>query len=898
MPTTRFDKDSIKASIIGKLQRYNGRTLEEASNAQIYRALASTVRDQIMQKWMISREERKHNNNKRLYYLSVEFLMGRSLYTNILNLCATKEYKAAIDELGIDIDAVLKEEPEPALGNGGLGRLAACFMDSLASLDLPAMGCSIRYEYGLFRQKIVDGQQVELPDYWLGNGNVWEMPVMEDACEVHFNGHVDMVEEQGRLVFKHVGYNTVEAVPYDMPLVGYDTSTVNSLRLWSARSPKRMDLGSFGRGQYVQATEEKELAEAISNILYPEDNHYEGKLLRLKQQYFFTSATLQYMLRDFKKLHGTQWHLLPEKVCVHVNDTHPGLAIPELMRLLIDEEGLGWDEAQAIVSKTIAYTNHTIMAEALEKWPEDMVKSLLPRIYQILVEMNRRLCARLWNHFPGQAERVGKMAIISYGYIHMANLCVAMTFNTNGVSQLHGDILKAETFHDFNLVMPEKFSAITNGITHRRWLMACNPELTDLICQAIGTDWIKDTQQLQLLKPYADDAAFREQFAKVKQHNKERLARFLKAHQGTDVDPSYIFDAQSKRLHEYKRQMLNALHCLVLYNRIVNDPSFTMQPRTFIFGSKAAPGYNRAKQIIRFINALSRLIDKHPRARTMLQVVFLENYDVSSAQILIPATEVSEQLSTASKEASGTGNMKYMMNGAVTIGTMDGANVEISEQVGMDNIYIFGMRSDTVLDMYRERSYNPMSIFETNAELRQALTQMIDGTVMPEAPGALQDLYHSLLIGDYGSMGDPYFVLKDFGSYSMAQRRIDADYADRDKWNRMAVINTAMSGVFSTDRTIREYNDTIWHLQPLKQHSGTPQGALPLDPGRDAVPAPCEGTSSLSKPILAIFLGFFLVNSRACDLRPDIASSLSGLFRTRLRKRFRHPYLMQGRTIP
>ncbi len=488
------------------------------------------------------------------------------------------------------------------------------------------------------------------------------------------------------------------------------------------------------------------------------------------------------------------------------------------MRLLMDEKGLGWDEAMGIVSKTMAYTNHTIMAEALEKWPEDMVKTLLPRVYQILVEMNRRLCARLWNFFPGQAERVGKMAIISYGQIPMANLCVAMTFNTNGVSQLHGDILKAETFHDFYLVMPEKFSAITNGITHRRWLMSCNPKLTDLICEAIGTDWIKDTSLLSNLAPYADDAAFREKFAAIKRANKERFAKFVKHRQGAEIDPSFMFDAQSKRLHEYKRQMLNALHIQVLYNRIVNDPSFEMEPRCFIFGSKAAPGYNRAKLIIRYINALARLIDKHPRASKMLHVVFLVNYDVSSAQLLIPATEVSEQLSTASKEASGTGNMKYMMNGAVTIGTMDGANVEISQQVGMDNIYIFGMRSDTVLDMYRERTYNPMSIFETNAELRLALTQMIDGTVMPDAPGALQDLYHSLLIGDYGNMGDPYFVLKDFGSYSMAQRRIDADYANKDKWNRMAVINTAMSGVFSSDRTIREYNDTLWHLEPLKNH--------------------------------------------------------------------------------
>ncbi|MEE0323481.1 MAG: glycogen/starch/alpha-glucan phosphorylase [Christensenellales bacterium] len=817
MPTTSFDKDSIKASIIGKLQRYNGRTIEEASNGQIYRALASTVRDQIMQKWMISREERKTNNNKRLFYLSVEFLMGRSLYTNILNLVSLDAYKQALDELHIDVDKVLQEEPEPALGNGGLGRLAACFMDSLASLDLPAMGCSIRYEYGLFRQKIVDGQQVELPDYWLGNGNVWEMPVMEDACEVHFNGHVEMGNENGRTVFRHVGYNTVEAVPYDMPLVGYDTSTVNSLRLWSARAPKRIDLSDFNHGHYVQASEEKELAEAISNILYPEDNHYEGKLLRLKQQYFFTSATLQYILKDFKKLNGTNWSKLPEKVVIHINDTHPGLAIPELMRLLMDEESLGWDEAQQIVSRTMAYTNHTIMAEALEKWPEDMVKSLLPRIYQILVEMNKRLCARLWNFFPGEAERVGRMAIIAYGYIHMANLCVAMTFSTNGVSKLHGDILKQETFHDFYLVMPEKFSAITNGITHRRWLMACNPELTKLICDTIGTDWVKDPELLHDLAPYADDAAFREQFEKIKHNNKVRLSNFLKEHQGAIVDPNFIFDAQSKRLHEYKRQMLNALHILVLYNRIVNDPSFTMQPRVFIFGSKAAPGYNRAKLIIRFINGLSALIAKHPRASKMLQVVFLENYDVSSAQLLIPATEISEQISTASKEASGTGNMKYMMNGAITIGTMDGANVEISEQVGMDNIYIFGMRSDTVLDMYRERNYNPMTIFETNQELRLALTQMIDGTVLPDAPSALQDLYHSLLIGDWGNMADPFFVLKDFGSYSMAQRRIDADYADRDKWNRMAVINTAMSGVFCSDRTIREYNDTIWHLDPLKR---------------------------------------------------------------------------------
>ncbi|MBQ6175328.1 MAG: glycogen/starch/alpha-glucan phosphorylase [Clostridia bacterium] len=818
MPTTRFDKESIKQSIIGKLQRYNGRSIQDATEQQIYKAVASTVRDQIMQKYTAAREERKVSQAKRLYYLSVEFLMGRSMYCNMLNLVSTKEYREALSELGVDIDRVLKEEPEPGLGNGGLGRLAACFLDSLSSLDLPAMGCTIRYEYGLFRQKIVDGQQVELPDSWLDNGNVWEMAVMEDACEVHFGGHVDVEkDENDEPHFIHRDYYTVEAVPYDMPIVGYDTSTVNTLRMWSARSPKRLDLTSFGQGKYAQASEEIELAEVISKVLYPEDNHYEGKMLRLKQHYFFTSATLQYIIRDFKKQYGNDFSLLPEKVVIHINDTHPGMAIPELMRLLIDQEGLGWDEAEAITRRTVAYTNHTIMAEALEKWPEAMVKQQLPRIYQILEEMNRRLCAKLWDFFPGEWERIANMAIISYGQVHMANLCVAESFSVNGVSKLHGDILKADTFHDFNLVMPEKFSAVTNGITHRRWLMSCNPKLTDLICDAIGTAWIREPERLSELRPFADDKAFREKFAAVKLENKKRLAKLVKDRQNIDVDPTFMFDAQSKRLHEYKRQTMNALHILVLYNRIVNDPTFEMQPRVFFFGAKASPGYYRAKQTIRFINAISRLVAAHPRASKMLQVVFLENYDVSTAEVLIPAAEVSEQISTASKEASGTGCMKYMMNGAITIGTMDGANVEMYEQVGQDNIYIFGMRADTVRNMYKENNYNPMTIFETNQEIRQAMTQMIDGTLFPDNTGVLQDLYHSLLLGGNGAMADSYFVLKDFGSYSMAQRRLVADYADFDKWQKMAVINTAMSGVFSSDRTIREYNDWIWHLEPLKR---------------------------------------------------------------------------------
>ena len=815
MPATKFDKESIKSTIVGKVQRYNGLPIEEATNAQIYRALASTVRDQIMQKVVESREIRKKSKGKRLYYLSVEFLMGRSMYCNMLNLLSTKEYTEALQELGIDLREILKEEPEPGLGNGGLGRLAACFLDSLSSLNLPAMGCTIRYEYGLFRQKIVDGQQVELPDSWLDNGNAWETAVMEDTCEVHFGGHVEETVINGQQKFVTRDYYTVEAVPYDMPVVGYDAVTVNPLRMWSARSPKKLDLKDFSEGRYVQASEEIELAETISKVLYPEDRHYEGKMLRLKQHYFFTSASLQYILKEYKQTFGSDMSRLPEKVVIHINDTHPGMAIPELMRLLIDEEGLGWDEAMNITRQTIAYTNHTIMAEALEKWPVNMVQQLLPRCYQIICEMNRRLCERLWNFFPGDWDRIARMAIVSYDNVHMANMLVAMSYSVNGVSKLHGEILKEETFHDFNLVMPEKFSAITNGITHRRWLMSCNPELTGLINQTIGTDWIREPEKLSELRPYADDAAFREEFAKIKKHNKERLAKMLKERQNVDVDPSFMFDVQAKRLHEYKRQMLNALHILVLYNRIVNDESFTMQPRVFIFGAKASPGYTRAKQIIRMICALSRLIEKHPRARKMLQVVFLENYDVSSAEVLIPAAEVSEQLSTASKEASGTGNMKFMMNGAVTIGTLDGANVEISEQVGMDNIYIFGMRSNTVRDMYRENTYNPMTIYESNHEIREAMTQMIDGTLMPENPAALQELYHSLLLGSWGSIGDNYFVLKDYGSYSMAQKRLNADYGDQVKWQKMAVTNTAMSGIFSSDRTIREYNEKIWHLEPL-----------------------------------------------------------------------------------
>ena len=811
MPTTSFDVDSIKQSIVGKLQRYYGVTVPDATSQQLYRALASTVRDQIMQKWMICRKNRKYEDRKMVYYLSVEFLTGRSLNCNLINLCSQQDYMQALKELDIDVRRVLPEEPEPGLGNGGLGRLAACFLDSLSSLNIPAMGCTIRYEYGLFRQKLVEGQQVELPDNWLQNGNVWEIPATEDTCTVEFNGHIEEYEEDGRRIFKLVDTYQIDAVPYDMPVVGFGNDCVNTLRTWSARSRESIDLHHFGEGEYMKAMEEKQMAEVISKVLYPEDKHYEGKQLRLRQHYFFTSATLQYALKQFKKQYGANFDLLPDKCVFHINDTHPGLAIPEMMRLLIDQEGLSWEMAQRITNRCMAYTNHTVMQEALERWPIDMMKQTLPRIYMILEELNRRVCEEMFKSYPDQWERIGHMAIIGYGQVHMANLCVALSYSVNGVSQLHGKILQDSLFHDYYLIDPKKFTAITNGITHRRWLVAANPGLTSLIAEAIGPGFIKDAEKLNDLTPYADDAAFREKFDRVKQQNKNRLQQLVKDRQGIDIDTSFIFDTQAKRLHEYKRQMLNALHIQVLYNRIVDDPNFTMPPRLFLFGAKAAPGYMRAKQIIRYINALADLIDRHPRARQMLKIVYIENYDVSTAEVLIPASEISQQLSTAGKEASGTGNMKFMMNGAVTLGTMDGANVEIYDQVGIDNIYIFGMRADTVESMYAEHNYNPMSIYENNQEIRKAMTQWLDGTLFPNEPLAMQDLYHTLLMGDWGNMPDSYFVLKDFGSYSMANRRIMDDYQNRNKWLRMAVLNTAKSGYFSSDRTIREYNETIWH---------------------------------------------------------------------------------------
>ena len=813
MELKKKSAEQIKEELLEKLSTTFGCGIEEATDEEVYQALAMMVRDEVMQRRSISRGVRKQTGSKKVYYLSAEFLVGRALYNNMVNLVNEGNYLKALDELGIDKSVIFEEEPEPGLGNGGLGRLAACFLDSLTTLKLPAMGCSIRYEFGLFRQKLVDGYQVEVPDNWLDWGNVWEIPRPEQTVEVHFGGRVVPYDDHGRMRFAHENYTTVLAVPYDIPTLGYDTTMVNFLRVWSARSPKQIDMQSFNSGQYVKAMAERELAEVISKILYPNDDSYQGKELRLKQQYFFSSASVQYAVSDFLKVYGPNWSIFPDKVAIHINDTHPAVAIPELMRVLMDEHDLGWDEAEDICRRTFAYTNHTVLQEALERWPESLFAETLPRIYMILQEMNRRLCEKLWKSYPGQWERIGHMAILGYNQAHMANLCVAYAHSVNGVSAIHTDILKKQTFHDFYILEPQKFVSITNGITHRRWLIQCNPGLSSLIDEAIGDGWRKDMDQLIRLKSFADDAAFREKFAKIKAENKLRLAEHMRRQQGIEMNPDSLFDAQAKRLHEYKRQLMNALGILMRYNEIAANPDRTYLPRTYIFGAKAAPGYQRAKLTIKLINSIADMVRRHPVASKYIDVVFLENYSVSQAEVLMPAAELSEQISTAGKEASGTGNMKFMMNGAVTIGTMDGANCEIHDAVGAENIYIFGLTAEQVERGYS--SYRSYEIYETNPAIRKALEQLIDGTLCPEHPRMFQEIYHALLFGDGGGMADPYFVLKDLPQYMAAQKKIDGDYTDKDLWLRKAVLNTACSGGFSSDRTIREYNDKIWHLKPL-----------------------------------------------------------------------------------
>ena len=808
-------KQKIKSEISGKLRRYYAKTVETATAAQIYKACAFTVRDEIMEKWAKSREILENGHKKELYYLSFEFLMGRALGNNIMNIMQTDVYQAALADFGLDLNTVEDAENDAGLGNGGLGRLAACFLDSLSTLGLPAFGCGIRYEYGLFRQKIVDGYQIEMPDPWLEDGNVWEIERPEDSVEVHYNGRIEEYYEDNRLKFRHVDYNTVIGEPYDMPISGYDSELVNTLRLWRARSPQVINMSEFNRGDYAMAVKDKELAEVVSQVLYPEDNHYEGKLLRLKQQYFFVSATIQWIISKQKR-RGHSLHELPKYIQIHINDTHPTIAIPELMRILMDEEGFGWDEAWDITNKTFAYTNHTIMSEALEKWPVSMMETLLPRVVMIIKEIDRRQREFLTAKFGNDTGKIEYMAVISNGNVNMANLCLTACHSINGVAELHTQILKNETFKDYYIVYPEKFKNVTNGVTPRRWLLKSNPGLASLITDAIGDSWIKETCDLEMLEKFADDAAFRDKFAKIKHDNKVMLAKYIKEHNGIDVDPDSLFDVQIKRLHEYKRQLLKAMHIIYRYKMITENPSqASMMPETFIFGAKAAPGYYTAKLIIKLINNIAEVVNNDPRTKDILKVVFIENYSVSIAEKIIAAANLSEQISTASKEASGTGNMKLMLNGALTVGTMDGANVEIAERVGMDNIFIFGLSSQEVLNIYQSGHSGSPEVYSHNMVVKKIVDSFIDGTFSADKPDLFQDLYQDLVFGKSG-FADPYLLLRDFEPYLDAHHLIAKQFEQPDIWNKKAIINVSKAGFFSSDRSITDYNENIWHLEPIK----------------------------------------------------------------------------------
>ncbi len=807
-------KKQIKSNISGKLRRYYAKTVETATPEQIYKACAMTVRDEIMEEWAKSREILENGHKKELYYLSFEFLMGRALGNNIMNIMKTKAYTEALSELGLDLSQVEEVENDAGLGNGGLGRLAACFLDSLSTLELPAFGCGIRYEYGLFRQKIVDGYQIEMPDPWLEDGNAWEIERPEDSVEIHYNGRIEEYFEDNRMKFRHVDYNTVIGEPYDMPISGYDSKLVNTLRLWRARSPQVINMTEFNRGDYAMAVKDKELAEVVSQILYPEDNHYEGKLLRLKQQYFFVSATIQWIIAKQKR-RGHGLHELPKYVQIHINDTHPTIAIPEFMRIMVDEEGFGWDEAWNIAQQIFAYTNHTIMCEALEKWPVSMVESLLPRVAMIIKEIDRRQRIFLGERFGNDMGKIDYMSVISNGNVNMANLCLTACHSINGVAALHTEILKHETFHDYYSVYPEKFKNVTNGVTPRRWLLHANPELAALITDAIGDGWIKKTDDLDKLGAFADDSAFRDKFAKIKLDNKIKLAKYIKTANGIDVDPNSLYDVQIKRLHEYKRQLLKAMHIIYRYKMITENPEqASMLPETFIFGAKAAPGYHTAKLIIKLINNIAEVVNNDPRTKDILKVVFIENYSVSIAEKIVAAANLSEQISTASKEASGTGNMKLMLNGALTIGTLDGANVEIAERVGDDNIYIFGLTSQEVLNIYQSGHSGSAEIYSENMVIKAIVDSFIDGTFSKENQNLFQELYRELVFGRNG-FADQYLLLRDFSSYLDASHRMAKDFVNPDVWNKKAIINVSKAGFFSSDRSIMDYNERIWHLDKI-----------------------------------------------------------------------------------
>ena len=810
-----FKKEAFKKSVKDNVKFLYRKTIEEATQEQIFQAVSYSVKDVIIDNWLATQKAYDEQDPKIVYYMSMEFLMGRALGNNLINLCAYGEVKEALEELGFDLNCIEDQEPDPALGNGGLGRLAACFLDSLATLNYAAYGCGIRYHYGMFKQKIQNGYQIEVPDNWLKNGYPFELRRPEYAKEVHFGGYVrvEYDPEKGGNKFIHEGYQAVKAIPYDMPITGYDNDVVNTLRIWDAEPIVDFELDSFDKGDYKKAVEQENLARNIVEVLYPNDNHYAGKELRLKQQYFFVSASLQEAIAKYKKKHD-DIHKLYEKVTFQMNDTHPTVAVAELMRILMDEEGLGWDEAWEITTKSVAYTNHTIMSEALEKWPIDLFSRLLPRVYQIIEEINRRFIAEIQAKYPGNYEKIKKMAIIYDGQVKMAHLAIAAGYSVNGVARLHTEILKNQELRDFYEMMPEKFNNKTNGITQRRFLLHANPLLADWITEHIGPDWITDLSQLKKLKVYADDEKALQEFMNIKFKNKERLAKYILEHNGVEVDPHSIFDVQVKRLHEYKRQLLNILHVIYLYNQIKMHPEMEFYPRTFIFGAKASAGYATAKKIIKLINSVADVVNNDASINGKIKVVFIENYRVSNAEIIFAAADVSEQISTASKEASGTGNMKFMLNGAPTLGTMDGANVEIVEEVGAENAFIFGLSSDEVINYENNGGYDPNVIYNTDEEIRQVLMQLINGTFSSDTE-LFRDLYDSLLTNKNTDRADRYFILADFRSYADAQKRVEEAYKDEKGWAKKALLNTACSGKFTSDRTIQEYVDDIWHLDKV-----------------------------------------------------------------------------------
>ena len=807
-------KEEFKNSIIENVKNQYRRTIDEATPQQIFQAVSYAIKDVIIDDWIATQKQFDETGAKKVYYLSMEFLMGRALGNNIINLGAKKAVKEALEELGFDLNAIEDQEPDPALGNGGLGRLAACFLDSLATLGYPAYGCGIRYHYGMFKQKIKDGYQVEVPDEWLKNGYPFELRRPEYATEVKFGGYVKTEWDGERNHFVQEGYQSVLAVPYDMPIVGYGNNVVNTLRIWDAQPIDTFSLSAFDKGDYQKAVEQENLAKNLVEVLYPNDNHYAGKELRLKQQYFFISASLQVALKKFKETND-DIHKLPEKIVFQMNDTHPTVAVAELMRLLLDQEGLNWDEAWGITTKCCAYTNHTIMAEALEKWPIELFSRLLPRVYQIVEEINRRFLIEVQNKYPNNYEKVKKMAIIFDGQVKMAHLAIVAGYSVNGVAKLHTEILKNQELKDFYEMMPEKFNNKTNGITQRRFLLHGNPLLADWITEQIGDEWITDLPHLAKLKVYVDDPKFQQEFMNIKYQNKLRLAKYIKEHNGIDIDPRSIFDVQVKRLHEYKRQLLNILHVMYLYNQLKDNPNMDMVPRTFIFGAKAAAGYQIAKKTIKLINSVADVINNDKSINGKLKVVFIEDYRVSNAELIFAAADVSEQISTASKEASGTGNMKFMLNGALTLGTMDGANVEIVEEVGKENAFIFGLSADEVINYENNGGYNPEEIFNTDQDIRRVLMQLINGYYSPQDPELFRDIYNSLLNTKNSAKADTYFILKDFRSYAEAQTRGEAAYRDENWWARAAMLNTASAGKFSSDRTIEEYVRDIWHLEKI-----------------------------------------------------------------------------------